>query len=157
MANVNPGPASTGTQNTVAGYVPVNTQVNSDPLLGDALRCLAVGKAISVNSTGDVAVLPIKNSSRWNIQAIVAANLSVGAGTSVAIGFYTAALQVGTTISSPGILSGLVAYGGVTTAYRPAVANVSFVGTGSNIYVNCQTTAGTACTIDIFVYGYDLS
>jgi hypothetical protein len=37
------------------------------------------------------------------------------------------------------------------------VQNISFVGTGNNIYVHCSTTAGTACTIDVFVLGYDLS
>jgi hypothetical protein len=137
--------------------VPVNTQVNSNPLMSNAIRLLAEGRAISVNATGDIGVLPVINATRWNVQAVVAANLSNGAGTSVAIGVYTGALQVGTTIVSPVILSSLVGFGGATVAYRPTVVNVSFVGTGSNIYVNCQTTAGTNCTLDVFVLGYDLS
>ena len=157
MANINPGPASTVTQNSLATLTPVNTQVNSNPQEANQIRVLASGHALSVNSTGDIGVLPVVNATRWNVQAVVASNLSNGAGTSVAIGLYTGALQVGTTIVSPVILSGLVAFGGATVAYRPTVVNVSFVGTGSNMYVNCQTTAGTACTLDIFVLGYDLS
>lgn len=157
MANVNPGPAVTGSTNTVLTQSPVNTQTNSNPQEGGQIRTLAVGRALNVNSTGDIGVLPVLNASRWNVQAVVASNMSVNAGTSVAIGLYTGALQVGTTIVSPIILSGLVAFGGVTVAYRPVVVNVSYAGTGQNIYVNCQTTAGTACTLDVFVYGYDLS
>ena len=153
----NPGPASAGTTNSVATLIPVNTQTNSNPVDTNALRLLAEGRSISVNSSGDVAVMPVINATRWNVQAVVAANLSANAGTSVASGVYSGALQVGTTIVSPVILSSLVGFGGATVAYRPSVVNVSFVGTGQNIYVNCQTTAGTACTLDVFVLGYDLS
>ena len=161
MANINPGPAVTGNANTMLTAQPVNTQTNSNPVESNQLRLLAVGRSLNVNTTGDIGVLPVLNASRWNVQAVVATAAAGGpfpnAGTSVAIGIYTAALQVGTTIVSPIILSGLVAYGGTTVAYRPTVANVSYAGTGQNIYVNCQTTAGTACAIDVFILGYDLS
>ena len=157
MANTNPGPAVTGSASAVAVLTPVNSQTNSNPQGTNALRVLAYAKAMNVNASGDVGVLPVINSSRWNVQAVVATNNTTGAGTSVAIGLYTGALQVGTTIVSPVILSSLVGYGGTTVAYRPTVINTSFVGTGSNIYVNCQTTAGTACTLDVYVLGYDLS
>lgn len=136
---------------------PVNTQTNSNPQEGNQIRVLAAGRGISVNSTGDVGVLPVINSSRWNVQAVVASNMTVNAGTSVAIAICSAPLGAAVTIVAPQILSGLVAFGGATVAYRFTVQNVSFVGTGQNIYVNCQTTAGTACTLDVFVLGYDLS
>lgn len=155
MANL--GPASTVTANTVAALTPVNTQTNSNPQEGNQIRCLAVGRGLSVNSTGDVGVLPVINASRWNVQAVVAAGLIVNAGTTVAISLNSAAAGAGTTIVSPVVLSSLVAFGGATVAYRPVVANVSFAGTGQNIYVSCQTTAGTSCTIDVFVMGYDIS
>ena len=156
MANL--GPASTVTANTVAALTPVNTQTNSNPQEGNQIRVLASGRGINVNSTGDVGVLPVVNSSRWNVQAVVAANLSNAAGASVAIAVCSAPLGAATTIVAPVILSGLVAgFGGATTAYRPTVQNISFVGTGQTIYVSCQTTAGTACTLDVFVLGYDLS
>lgn len=157
MANTNLGPAITATQNTVAALTPVNTQTNSNPQEGNQIRVLASGRGLSVNSTGDIGVLPVVNASRWNVQAVVAANLSAGAGTSVAIAVCSAALGAAVTIVAPVILSSLVAFGGATVAYRPVVQNVSFVGTGQNIFVSCQTTAGTACTLDVFILGYDLS
>lgn len=123
----------------------------------DQIRLLAQGKALSVNAVGDVGVLPIIASTSWNVQSVVASNLSAGAGTSVAIGLMSATAGAAITIVAPVILSSLVAFGGATVAYRPIVQNVSFVGTGTTIYVNCQTTAGVACTLDVSVYGYDLS
>jgi hypothetical protein len=153
----NPGPSTTQTANSVATLTPVNSQTNSNPQEANQLRALAIGRGISVNSTGDVAVLPVINSSRWNVQAVVASNMTVNAGTSVAIAICSAPLGAAVTIVAPQILSGLVAFGGATVGYRFTVQNVSFVGTGQNIYVNCQTTAGTACTLDVFVLGYDLS
>jgi hypothetical protein len=156
MANL--GPASTQTANTLATLTPVNTTTNSNPQEGGQIRTLASAHSVSLNSTGDIAVMPVVNATRWNVQAVIAANLSTGAGASVAIEVNSSALGAGTTIVAPQILSGLTAgFGGATTAYRFTVQNVTFVGTGQNIYVNCQTTAGTACTFDIFVLGYDLS
>lgn len=153
----NPGPAVTGTANSVATLTPVNTQTNSNPQEGGQIRVLASAHSISVNSTGDIAVMPVVNSTRWNVQAVIGANLTTSAG-SVAIAINSSAAGAGTTIVAPQILTGLVSgFGGATTAYRFTVQNVSFVGTGQNIYVGCQTTAGTACTMDVFVLGYDLS
>jgi hypothetical protein len=157
MANINPGPAQAQTTNTVLDVIAVNTQTNSNPAASNGLRLLASGRAISVNATGDVAVMPVINASRWNVQAVIASNMSVNAGTSVAIEINTSTLGSGTTIVAPQILSGLQAFGGVTVAYRFTVINTTYAGTAQNIYVNCQTTAGTACTLDIFVLGYDLS
>ena len=157
MANTNPGPAVTGNANSVAAYAPVNTQTNSNPQETNQIRVLAVGRGLNINTTGDIGVLPVINSSRWNVQAVVASNMTVNAGTSAAIAVCSAANGAAVTIVAPQILSGLVAFGGATVAYRFTVQNVSFAGTGQNIYVNCQTTAGTAATLDVFVLGYDLS
>jgi hypothetical protein len=159
MANTNPGPAVTGNANSLAVYTPVNTQVNSNPQGLNALRTLAVGRALNVNVTGDVGVLPIINATKWNVQAVLWSNMTNTAGTSVALALTSAALGAATTIVAATIISsiGTGTYGGVTTCYRPIVQNISFVGTGNNIYVHCSTTAGTACTIDVFVLGYDLS
>jgi len=157
MANINPGPAQSQTSNTVLEVVAVNTQYNSNPQGANGLRLLASGRAISVNATGDVAVLPVLNASRWNVQAVLASNMGVNAGTSVAIEINTSNSGAGTTIVAPQILSGLQAFGGVTVAYRFTVINTTYAGTAQNFYVNCQTTAGTACTLDVFILGYDLS
>lgn len=157
MANTNLGPAVTGSANSVATLTPVNTQTNSNPQEANQIRVLASGRGLSVNSKGDIGVLPVVNSTLWNVQSVVVSNMTVNAGTSVAIAICSAPLGAAVTIVAPVILSSLVAFGGATVAYRPVVQNVSFAGTGQNIYVNCQTTAGTACTIDVFVLGYDLS
>lgn len=157
MSGINAGPAITNTANTVATLTPVNTQTNSNPQEGGQIRALAQGKGLNVNALGDIGVLPVINSSRWNVQSVIVSNMTVNAGTSVAIAVCSAPLGAAVTIVAPIILSGLVAFGGATVAYRPTVQNVSFAGTGQNIYVSCQTTAGTACTIDVLVLGYDLS
>ena len=138
-------------------WTPVATSATTIAAAKDQIRLLAQGKALNVNAVGDIGVLPIINSTRWNVQAVVASNLSTGAGTSVAIGIMSATAGAAITIVAPVILSSLVAFGGATVAYRPVVQNVSFAGSGTTIYVNCQTTAGVACTLDVSVYGYDLS
>src|SRR5450631_2574532 len=88
MANTNPGPAVTGSANSMLAAVPVNTQTNSNPVETNALRVLAVGRALNVNTTGDIGTLPVINSSRWNVQAVVYSNMGNNAGTSVALGVY---------------------------------------------------------------------
>ena len=153
----NSGPATTQTANSVATLTPVNAQSNSNPQEANQIRVLASAKAINVNQLGDVGVLPVVNSTRWNVQAVVATNLTNAAGTSVAVAVCSAPLGAAVTIVAPVILSSLVAFGGATVAYRPVVQNVSFVGSGQTVYVSCQTTAGTACTLDVYVLGYDLS
>jgi hypothetical protein len=157
MSGINLGPAVTNTANTVAAFTPVNTTTNSNPQEQDQIRALAIGKGLNVNQLGDIGVLPIINSTRWNVQSVIVSNMAVNAGTSVAIAVCSAPLGAAVTIVAPIILSGLVAFGGTTVAYRPTVQNVSFAGSGQTIYVSCQTTAGTACTIDVVIMGYDLS
>ena len=160
MANVNPGPAVTGTANSVLTTQPVNTLTNSNPVESNQLRCLAIGRGVNVNVVGDTP-LPVLNASRWNIQAVIASAAVGGsfpnAATSVAIGVNTSTAGAGTSVVVQKILSGLQAYGGTSVAYVFAVANVTYAGTAQTLYVQCATTAGTAATLDVFVYGYDLS
>ena len=49
---------------------------NSNPQEANQIRVLASGKGINVNALGDVGVLPVVNSNRWNVQAVVATNLT---------------------------------------------------------------------------------
>jgi hypothetical protein len=157
MSGINNGPAITNTANTVATLTPVNTQTNSNPQEGGQIRALAQGKGLNVNVLGDIGVLPVINSTRWNVQSVLVSNVTNGAGTSVAVAVCSAPLGAAVTIVAPVVLSSLVGFGGATVAYRPVVQNVSFVGSGQTIYVSCQTTAGTACTLDVLILGYDLS
>lgn len=164
MANINPGPATTGTQNTVLTTQPVNTLTNSNPVESNQLRALAIGRNVNVNAIGDTP-LPVLNATRWNIQAVVGTaslgavttGLFPNAATSVAIGINTSTAGAGTSIVVQQIISGLQAYGGTSVAYRFTVANVTYAGTAQTLYVQCATTAGTAATMDVFVLGYDLS
>jgi hypothetical protein len=157
MSGINNGPAITNTPNSVATLTPNNTTTNSNPQEANQIRVLASGKGLNVNVLGDIGVLPVVNSNRWNVQAVIATNLTANPGTSVAIAVCSAPLGAAVTIVAPVVLSSLVGFGGATVAYRPVVQNVSFVGNGQTIYVSCQTTAGTACTLDVYVLGYDLS
>src|SRR5271167_3741115 len=98
MANVNPGPAVTGTVNSVLTTTPVNTLTNSNPQESNQVRCLAYARGISVNAIGDVGAMPVINASRWNISAVIVSNMGVNPGTSVAIEINTSQLGAGTTI-----------------------------------------------------------
>lgn len=141
--------------NAVATSTALTTSITA--AAKDQYRLLAQGKALNVNAVGDIGVLAVQGSTLWTIKDVVASNLSTGAGTSVAIGVMSATAGAAVTIVAPQILSGLVAFGGATVDYRFTVQNVSFAGNGQTIYVNCQTTAGVACTLDVSIYGYDLS
>ena len=158
MSNTNPGPAVTGSQNTVATLTPVNTQTNSNPQETGQVRCLAYGKGININASGDVAILPIINSTRWAVTYVLATNMTApAAATTAAIGVYTVAAKAGYTIATPFILGSFLTPTPNSNVSIATAANVSIAYTGQSVYVNCLTTAGTACTIDVYVMGYDLS
>ena len=158
MANTNPGPAVTGSQNTVNTLTPVNTQINSNPQETGQVRCLAYGKGININASGDVAILPVINATRWAPTFVLATNMTTpSAATTAAIGVYTIAAKAGFTVATPFILGGFLSVAPNSNVSIATAANVSMAYGGSTLYVNCLTTAGTACTIDVYVMGYDLS
>lgn len=151
MANL--GPATTVTASTVATLTPVNTLTNPGPQGLNSLRLLASGRGVNVNATGDVAVLPIINAASWVAATVVLTNASVSLTTALA-GIFTAAAAGGTAIKSNAALSGLTA---ATVVSAAAAANVTTAFTVQNIYVNVGTAQGAAATLDVFVYGYDLT
>src|SRR5277367_1287490 len=112
MANVNPGPASTSTAATVAVLTPQNILGSTVPGQGgNALRLLAVGRAIPLGGTGDIAVLPIINSSSWAVVTFVwTTGLIAGVPGSVAaasVGGWSAAGGTGTALRTAGVLTGV--------------------------------------------------
>ena len=153
MPSVNPGPAITQTANTKLTVSPVNTTLNSNPQGANALRLLACARAIPVSSTGDAAVMNIINSVAYVITAIgvgnasanlATANLSVNAGPAVT-GVSLSAPAALTTLTGPGIF-----------ALRTIVpGQLTGIQTAQQLYVN--VSAATPGTVDIFVWGYDLS
>jgi hypothetical protein len=136
----NPGPAST------------NTIHPQNVLSNQAIRLLAVYPSVNVNSTGDVATLPIANSSNWSVSNVVFTNASTSL-TTAAAGVFTAPSAGGTAIVANAALSGLT---GSTVVSQRTVASTA-IQTGQNLYVNVGTAQGAAATMDVYVYGYDFS
>jgi hypothetical protein len=135
----NPGPAST-TSNHPSGLA-----------TNQALRLLASFQSVNVNATGDT-VLPIVNSGRWSVSNVVFTNASIDLTTAEA-GVFTAPSAGGTAIVADAILSALSASSVVS---QRTVASTA-AQTGDNLYVNVSVAQGAAATMDVFVYGYDLT
>jgi hypothetical protein len=135
----NPGPAT-----TVANH-PANLASNQ------AIRLLASYQGVNVNATGDT-VLPINNTSSYSISNVIFTNASVSLS-SAAAGLFTAPSAGGTGIVANAALSALT---GSTVVSQRTVASTAQQ-TGQNLYVNVGTAQGAAATMDVYVYGYDLS
>jgi hypothetical protein len=160
MPSVNPGPATTQTPSTVATLTPQNILGPTVPgQAGNAIRLLAVGRSVSVNGTGDSAILPIINSISYNVANIVVCNAQLagvsGSIASAAISINTGAAVTGTSVNANVALTTLTASNVV--AQRTVVAATLLLSlTVQQLYVNVGTAVATG-TLDIFVYGYDLS
>jgi len=135
----NPGPAT-----TVANH-PANLASNQ------AIRLLASYQGVNVNATGDT-VLPINNTSSYSVSNVIFTNASVSLS-SAAAGLFTAPSAGGTAIVSNAALSAMT---GSTVVSQRTVASTAQQ-TGQNLYVNVGTAQGAAATMDVYVYGYDLS
>lgn len=155
MPSINPGPAITSTPASVAVFTPVNSVTNSNPQGTNALRLLGVARAVNGNSTGDTP-MPIINSTSYLPTLFVAANGQVsgvqGSIAALAVGIYTAPAQGGTAVKAAAALSSNTAAGSaVAVATTPAVAI-----SAQTLSVNVGTALANS-TVDIFLYGYDLS
>jgi len=135
----NPGPAT-----TVANH-PSNLASNQ------AVRLLASFQGVNVNATGDT-VLPINNTNSYSVLSVIFTNASVSL-TTAAAGVFTAPNAGGTGIVANAALSALT---GSTIVSQRTVAATTLQ-TGPNLYVNVGTAQGAAATMDVYVYGYDLS
>lgn len=135
----NPGPAT-----TVANH-PQNLSTNQ------AIRLLASFQGVNVNATGDT-VLPIINTDRYSVSNVVFTNASTSLTTALA-GVFTAPSAGGTAIVANAALSALTSASVVSQRTVASTAAQS----GQNLYVNVGTAQGAAATMDVFVYGYDLT
>ena len=141
----NPGPAITSTTHP--------SNLNSQ----QALRVIAVQKGLSVAALGDTAV-QVNNSALYVPVSVVVANANnAGATQSVAsvnLGVYTAVNKGGTT----SILTAAALTSQTTPSYVTisAASNPNTAQSAQTIYVNISTAFATA-TVDVYVYGYDLS
>ena len=135
----NPGPATTVTNH------PSGLSTNQ------ALRLLASYQGVNVNATGDT-VLPILNTSSYSVANVIFTNASTSL-TTAAAGLFTAPSAGGTGIVANAALSALT---GATVVSQRTVASTA-AQTGQNLYINVGTAQGAAATMDVFVYGYDLT
>jgi hypothetical protein len=135
----NPGPATTVTNH------PSNLATNQ------AIRLLASYQGVNVNATGDT-VLPILNTGSYSVSNVIFTNASVSLTTALA-GVFTAPSAGGTGIVANAALSALT---GSTVVSQRTVASTA-AQTGQNLYVNVGTAQGAAATMDVYVYGYDLT
>ena len=135
----NPGPATTVTNH------PSNLATNQ------AIRLLASYQSVNVNATGDT-VLPILNTGSYSISNVIFTNASTSL-TTAAAGLFTAPSAGGTGIVANAALSALT---GATVVSQRTVASTA-AQTGQNLYVNVATAQGAAATMDVYVYGYDLT
>lgn len=138
----NPGPASS------TSIHPSNLATNQ------ALRVIAMAKGVSVSALGDTA-MPVINTSYWVPTTVVVSGATVDVS-SVALGVYTA--TSGASGSGSAIRTTAALTSNTSSAYATvgAAASTSATQTAQTLYIN-QTTATAAGTVDVYVYGYDLS
>lgn len=135
----NPGPAiTTGTPSQN-----LSTQ--------QAVRLLCSAKNINVNATGDQAAMPILDSSSYAVKfVVVTGSISM---TTAAAGLFPAPAAGGTATVSNGALSGIDS----ATEVIELTVNNTDIQTSQTQYLNVGTAQGAAATLNIWVYGYDLS
>jgi hypothetical protein len=158
MANVNPGPASTSTVSTLATLTPVNALGPTVPgQAGNAYRLLGVARGISLAGTGDTATMGIINSSSYAPALIVTSNGQVsgvaGSIATAAFGVFTAAAAGGSAIKANAALTNNSAANS-SIALATTIANLAF--TVPTLFINVGTALAGA-TVDVFLYGYDVS
>ena len=132
---------------------PATTVANHPSQLGtnQAIRLLASYQGVNVNATGDT-VLPIQNTGNYSVSNVIFTNASVSL-TTAAAGLFTAPAAGGTGIVANAALSAMSAS---TVVSQRTVASTA-TQTGQNLYVNVGTAQGAAATMDVYVYGYDLT
>ena len=140
----NPGPAVTNTTHP--------SNLNSQ----QALRVLAVLKGVSTAAAADFAV-QINNSSLYVPVSVVVANANNNGATqsvaSVNLGVYTAVAKGGSAVLTAAALTSQTTPTYVTIS---AATNPNTALSAQTVYVNISTAFATA-TVDVYVYGYDLS
>jgi hypothetical protein len=152
MPSVNPGPASSQTQSTVAVVTPVSTTNNPVVQGSQSLRLLGVVKGLSVATIGDPIKMQIINATTWVPTIVITANASVTMATAT-VGLYTAAAAGGNAVLTVAALTGQTTNGFV---YVRAATAVTAAQTAQSLFVNVGVAVATG-TVDLYLYGYDLS
>lgn len=117
----------------------------------NGFRLLGSAKGVNVNATGDTAI-PIITSSSYSVFQVVMTNGSISLTTALA-GVFTAPGAGGTAIVANAALATIT---GPTIVSQRTVAATG-AQTVQNLFVNVGTAQGAAATMDVYVYGFDLS
>lgn len=135
---------------------PATSVANHPQVLGSnqALRLLASAQSVSLAVTGDT-VLPILNTSSYSVSNVIVTNASTNLSTATVpfAGVFPAPGASGTAIVANATLNALTSSSVVS---QRTVAS-TIAQTGQNVYFNVGTAASYPATVDVFVYGYDLS
>jgi hypothetical protein len=135
---------------------PASTVANHPQVLGSnqALRLLGSFQSVNLAVTGDT-VLPVLNSSSYSVSNVIVTNASANLSTATApfAGVFTAPGAGGTGIVANATLNALTS---ASVVSQRTVASTA-AQTGQNLYFNVGTAASYPATVDVFVYGYDLS
>ena len=135
---------------------PATSVANHPQVLGSnqALRLLASAQSVSLAVTGDT-VLPILNTGRYSVSNVVVTNAStdLSASTVPFAGVFPAPGASGTAIVSNATLNALTS----SSIVSQRTINSTAAQTGQNVYFNVGTASSYAATVDVFVYGYDLT
>lgn len=119
----------------------------------NAIRCLGILRNANTNTVEDQKIT-ILNSSKYVITAIVYTNPSINI-TIASGGIYTQKSKTGTTVVSNAVLTGLI---NSTDIIYPTVASISTALIDQSLYFTLTTVNNNiASTIDIYLYGYDLT
>lgn len=151
MPSVNLGPAQTLTTATQAEIAPVNTNQKPVEMGQNNFRLLAVAKGVNANAVADTA-MQIINASQYSVFQVVMTNASTSLTTATG-GVFTAVAAGGTAIVATAALSGLT---GPTVVSQRTVASTA-VATAQTLYTRIAVAQGAPATLDVYVYGYDLS
>ena len=160
MANVNPGPAVTANPNSVAGYIPVNTQTNANPVLTNAQRLIAEYRGFNCAAAGDYP-MPVFDSARFvptsvwfavNASTTVAASAAFLSGASV--GVYAATGGLGTALVTA--VAGPTLGASLSSVTTGTVIGTTAV-TAQTLYFRVGTAASTAAYFDVFLFGVDIT
>lgn len=140
----NPGPAIS---NSVHPQGLTSQQAN---------RLLFVLKGLPVSAAGDTA-LPVINSSNYSVQQIVVANANVAGATTdvsgVNFGLYTQTSQNGTGIKTTAALTSNTSQ----TVVNVITPTTTALQSSQTLYANIAGTPVAGATVDLYVFGYDLS
>lgn len=158
MPSVNPGPAVTATPNSEIVLTPVNTLgTTAPPQAANAYRLLGSARGVALSGLGDTALIQIVNASSWVPALMVTANALIngvsGNIAAASIGLFTGPGGTGTAIKSAAVLGSNTSQ---TAVGNVATTVVAVSQTVQAMFVNVAVVVAGA-TVDIFIYGYDLS